>query len=545
MTTKEAPALFQTRVNLVSVPVVVRDSRGNAIGTYTKENFQVFDKGKPQEIVRFSLEKAGDLAAKAAKTVDTLPLEGEPAAKFDIPERFIAYVFDDLHLPFGDLARARDAASRQLAKLTKTDRAAIYTTSGQNQVDFTDDMDKLQADLLLLHNRSIANMGTINQCPDISPYMADRIVNLNDAQAVNLAVQEVQLCSGVGSGGAQMSPTAAQSMVMGLAQQVLAPSEQETQVTLAVLKDVVRRMGGMPGQRLVVMISPGFIATQRTQEKSDIMDRAIKGNVVINGLDARGLWTDPMFDASQPGRSGSPQFQLLKEQYDREAASAQGDVLGEMASGTGGTFFHNNNDLDQGFRQLSAAPEFYYVLAFSPQNLKLDGSFHSLKVTLKPPPGSGLELQARKGYYAPKKLSDAEETAKEEMGEALFSREELSDLPVELHTKYFKSGDNATISVICRMDPRRIQFRRADGRNSNVLKVLSAVFDRNGKLMSAIQKTVEIKMKDETLAKLLKAGTMALKTDFSVPPGSYMVRLVVRDSEGQLMAALNGAVAIQ
>ena len=95
------------------------------------------------------------------------------------------------------------------------------------------------------------------------------------------------------------------------------------------------------------------------------------------------------------------------------------------------------------------------------------------------------------------------------------------------------------------MDPKHIQFRKADGRNNNVIKVISAVFDRNGNFISAIQKTVEIRMKDETLAKLMTAGTMTLKTNFSVPPGSYMVRLVVRDSEGQLMSALNGAVAIQ
>jgi hypothetical protein len=52
-------------------------------------------------------------------------------------------------------------------------------------------------------------------------------------------------------------------------------------------------------------------------------------------------------------------------------------------------------------------------------------------------------------------------------------------------------------------------------------------------------------MKDESLAKVVAAGVMTLKTNFTVPVGSYMVRLVVRDSEGQLMSALNGAVAIQ
>jgi VWFA-related protein len=541
MTTKDAPAIFKTRVDMVSVPVVVRDNRGHTIGAYTKENFQVFDKGKPQEILRFVVEKTGEQAAKAAKTVDTLPVEGDAQAKQpDVPERFVAYLFDDMHLPWEDLARARDAAGRQLATLPKSDRVAIYTTSGQNNVEFTDDIDKLQADLLLLRNRSISNMGGIKQCPDISYYMADMILNKNDTQTLNLAAQEAVACMGL------QTLQQGISIAQGMAQQVLAVGQQETHVTYTVFKDVVRRMSSMPGQRIVVLVSPGFISpTDYQPDKNDIIDRAIRANVVINSLDARGLWTDPMTDASQQS-SFTVQYQTAKQMNDRLAASTQADVLAEMAYGTGGAFFQNNNDLNQGFRELAAVPEYYYVLGFAPQNLKYDGEFHALKVTLKTNPAVSLNIQARKGYYAPKKASSAEETAKEEIEEALFSRDELSDLPVELHMQYFKASEkDATISVLCRMDPKHIPFRKADGRNNNVLTVVSAVFDRNGNFLSAIVKTVDLKVKDETLAKLMAAGVMTLKTNFSVPPGSYMVRLVVRDSEGQLMSALNGAVAIQ
>jgi len=542
MTTKDAPAIFKTRVDMVSVPVVVRDNRGHAIGTYTKENFQVFDKGKPQEIVRFVVERSGDQAAKAAKTVDTLPVEGDvaQAKQPDVPERFVAYLFDDMHLDWGDLMRARDAAGRQLGTLAKTDRAAIYTTSGQNNVEFTDDIDKLQADLLLLRNRSISNGGAIKPCPDISYYMADLILNKNDTQTLNLAGQEAVACMGL------QTLQQGISVAQGMAQQVLAVGEQETHVTLTVFRDVVRRMSSMPGQRIVVLVSPGFISPNEYQpDKNEIIDRAIKASVVINSLDARGLWVDPTFDATQQG-SSTVQYQIAKQMNDRLAASTQADVLAEMAYGTGGTVFQNNNDLNAGFRQLVGVPEYYYVLGFAPQNLKFDGSFHALKVTIKSNPPVSLNIQARKGYYAPKKASTAEETAKEEIEEALFSRDEMGDLPVELHTQYFKASEkDATIAVLCRMDPKHIQFRKADGRNINVLTVVSAVFDHNGNFLSAIVKTVDIKMKDETLAKMMTGGVMTLKTNFSVPPGSYMIRLVVRDSEGQLMSALNGAVAIQ
>src|SRR5262245_18405939 len=59
MAQKDEPAVFKARVNLVAVPVVVRDKQGKAIGTLTKEDFQLFDRGKPEYIARLSLEKAG------------------------------------------------------------------------------------------------------------------------------------------------------------------------------------------------------------------------------------------------------------------------------------------------------------------------------------------------------------------------------------------------------------------------------------------------------------------------------------------------------
>ena len=56
-----------------------------------------------------------------------------------MPERFVAYLFDDVHLAPGDLPRIRDAALRHIAELKPTDRAAIFTMSGTPMLDFTDD----------------------------------------------------------------------------------------------------------------------------------------------------------------------------------------------------------------------------------------------------------------------------------------------------------------------------------------------------------------------------------------------------------------------
>ena len=68
-------------------------------------------------------------------------------------------------------------------------------------------------------------------------------------------------------------------------------------------------------------------------------------------------------------------------------------------------------------------------------------------------------MQARKGYYAPKRLTDAAETAKEEIEEALFSREELRELPVDLHTQFFKGNNGmANVTVLAHLDVKHFKL---------------------------------------------------------------------------------------
>jgi hypothetical protein len=225
-----------------------------------------------------------------------------------------------------------------------------------------------------------------------------------------------------------------------------------------------------------------------------------------------------------------------------QTASAQEDVLAELADATGGQFFHNDNDLGSGFRRVAAQPEYLYVLGFSPQNLKFDGSYHALKVSLKN--SNGLTLQARRGYYAPKHAVDPEEQAKEDIREALFSRDEMHDIPVDLNMQFFKSSAvNAKLSVLARVDVKHLRYRKVADRNDNTVTVVSGIFDRNGNFVSGIEKIVEMRWKDQTLESLPASG-INVRTTFDLPSGSYVVRLVVRDSEGQTMAARNGAVQI-
>jgi hypothetical protein len=299
-------------------------------------------------------------------------------------------------------------------------------------------------------------------------------------------------------------------------------------------------MAAMPGQRSIILVSNGFVTlAEHSSDKTEIMDRAIRANVLINALDARGLYTDTT-DITRQGANFRTEMVLAQMQ--RESNRAQSDVMAELAAGTGATFFQNNNDLDAGFARLVSAPEYYYLLAFSPQNLKMDGSFHSLKVTLKNV--KDVSASARTGYYAPRHLENAIETAKREIEEALFSREEMSDIPVELHTQFFKaSADAAKVSLVIKVDVKRLKFRKEADRNCDELTVVAGLFDRNGVYATGMQKKLEMRLKDETVEKRLDGG-LTLRSSFDVKPGTYSVRLVVRDLEGQMMSAQNAAVEI-
>jgi len=546
METKEAPAKFTSRVNLVPLTVVVRDHEGHAVGNLTKGDFRLLDNGKPQVISKFSVEKPG---APVVLQKEAGGLEPQPEAKPQeagaaaapppvLADHFVAYLFDDIHVKAEDIMRARDAAARVIAtSMQPAERAAIYTTSGQIVQEFTDDKAKLQETLARLRPAPVTGViGHGFDCPDISYYMADRIVNLNDPQAIQVALVNYQACSG--------NPYATANMVMGFAESALTAGEHETRLATTVLVQVVLRVAAMPGQRSIVLASPGFFVPFADQtDVTDVINRAIKAKVIISTLDVRGLWTLPGFDASRPTPMGGPQVLNMVSQYLQEEAQAQEFVMEDLAHSTGGDWFHANNDLGDGFRRLGAAPEFIYVLAFTPENLKSDGRFHKLQIALREP--KGLTVQARKGYYAPRHDSVAGDQAKQDIEDAVFSREVIKDIPLAVHTQFFRSGEiDANLTVVAQLDIKSLPYRKDEGRNNDILTLVSALFDLNGNFIAGEQRVLTLRLKNETLEKRLDSG-IRIKTSFNVKVGSYVVRVVARDSEGRMMASDNTAVEIQ
>src|SRR6267143_4892185 len=291
VSSRDTPTTFKVRVNLVLVRVVVRDASGQVVNGLKKEDFQLFDNRKPQTISSFSLETpethtASVVASPSAAAGYSSSADTVAGKAVVLPQRFVSMVFDDVHLSMEDAAFVRDSATRFFGSLASSDRVSVNTTSGQFAQEFTDDRDVLKKALFGIIPRPLGDAG-FHDCPDVSYYQADLIVNKSDEQALAVATEEAVQCA---FNGDERMAAQAQNLARGAAFRAVSAGDASSQYAYRHLEDIVRRLASMPGQRVLVFVSPGFLQTTIQSGASELVHRATRSTIVINPIDARGLY---------------------------------------------------------------------------------------------------------------------------------------------------------------------------------------------------------------------------------------------------------------
>jgi VWFA-related protein len=387
--------------NLVLVRVVVRDAHGQPVKGLRKEDFKLSDRGKDQVVTQFEENSSDDPPLRQPNTVPAQATMAPSAT-----ERSIAFYFDDLNTSDSDLMRARDAADHLLAvSLHPHDRVAVFTEE-EMLSDFTSDPAQIN-DALFRVRASVRSLARVHECPDLSAYQALEITQSNDTEsdAWKAAWAEARTCALRSFASHQDSnalkpDNASMTAIRMLAQRTVSQSETLSSATLQQLDQVVKNLASMRGQRSVVLISPGFVSQGELLNVDRVIDRALRAGVVINSLDPRGL-AILLREADASRSSGplpDPHAAGASHNLDWEQETMGSEVLAELAQGTGGDFFHSSNDLTSGLATVIGHPP-YYTLAFAPRNLKLDGKFHALKVSLVQK-SKGYSIDARRGYFA-------------------------------------------------------------------------------------------------------------------------------------------------
>jgi VWFA-related protein len=553
ITSSDNQSIIRVRVPVVVIRVVVKDAGGNIVSNLKKEDFQIQDNDKPQEISTFAVEhpasrtvrNLNDSAAVVKEDKTTAP---QPVA-IAVPGRYVVLLLDDIHIQLDAALAVRAQAMDVIQSLHSKDLVAVFSTSGRIQQDFTVDGEALSQTVSRFMPAPITSSSN-GTCPQITYFQAQLMVNLKDQDATEKAVNDFWACK---YGKIEQNHATAIRDATQTARNIVDTGDLELEQAMRRINEIVNRLSDMPGDRTIVFVSPGFASMDLLSKVSPTLDRAIRANVVVNTVDARGLYVaDTNLDASSPGPciAGSMFLTSGRAECGAESGtrfqaaqqSAMNEVLASLALGTGGTWFHNRNDLNRAIHDALSSPATSYVLFFSPATKSLDGKFHKLKVAV--PSSKGLTVQARTGYFAAKAASDPEKQAESDFHDALFAQDEMNEIPVDVHSNFFlKQPNEASLTVLAHIDLKGLHFRKMSDRNYDELTVGVVIFDDHGNFVSGNKRTLTLRLRDESLQRLRNTG-VSVKMNFDMKPGTYVVRVVASDSIGASMSARNGSVVI-
>jgi VWFA-related protein len=539
--------VFKSGTNLVQATAVVRDSQGKAVGGLTADDFQLFDNGALQTISRFAVERRENSAIHFERGGGATTGTRSPAV---LPNRFVAFVVDDQNLVPENFGQAPLAAIRHIDELGPGDRAAVVATSGHMVLEFTADRGKLRNALSgmgSLDRRETFDVSKLNpeiRCR-ITYLKADRILegdpgSMHDCvpvpgqQTTIRTVRRNMPGPPVPQQGGEGHRIFLEDQVRAWAGSIVQAGDRDVKSYFAGLARLIVTMSKMPGERSIIVLSPGmYIAPRFRNLQDEVIAAAVRARVVISGVDPRGVYI--------PNDPADPSTWV--DTWGLAETSERYGFMENVTSGTGGTFIRGNNDIAGAVRRLDSAPEFVYILGFSPTLQKLDGKYHPLRIALRR--SRGLTIDARRGYYAVENEGDDTDQAEREIGDAFYSGRQLHEIPVKLQMRSSHKPDAAIIlTAVAHIDLSGVAFRKIEGSNRSELTMVIGVFDQDGNAVKDFWKDVSLHPRDEELDSLRAAG-LDIDTNFDVAPGHYVVRVAVRDSAERAMGTASAGVEIR
>jgi VWFA-related protein len=503
---------FHSGVSLTYVNVVVRDKDGNIVRGLTKDDFTILEDDKTQTITTFDFENVPSdaiptepQAEPAAPILQTTPAKkadtsataapGAPAPadeQIDLRNRrLIVLLFDASSMQPEELERATASARDYITKrLTPADLVAIASVSSSLEItqDFTADRETLTRAL-------------------------DRFSGVESV--------------GFEEGGA---PTGEETEVEGFVADDTEFNVFNTDRRLEAIERLSEALAPIQQKKSIVYFSSGM---SRSGEDNQVqlraaVDRAVKANVSIYTVDARGLSAIvPGGDASQASRSGTAMFtgRGMSQQYDRQAASQE--TLVTLASDTGGKAFLDTNDFGSVYTRVIADTSAYYLLGYSSTNPARDGRFRRIKVKLNKP---GLKVEHRNGYYANRDFAHSNNADRErQLQDQLLTDLSSTDLTVWMTTSFFRlANDRFYVPVSIAVPGSEIPFTRASATDRATIDIIGLVRDSDQRPVGRIRDTVKLAVQQD---QEVQRKAVQYETGFALPPGKYKLKVVLRENQ--------------
>ncbi len=510
--------VIHVQTNVVLVDVRVADKKGKPVTDLKQGDFRVFEDGVEQKVSSFSVENVEELARAgeengAPATIDfgKLPptVSVSEVNKLVQNHRMIVIFFDLTSMQVDDLLRAVKSSENFIRKqLSPADLVAVATYSSDLRVaqNFTNDRDAL--------------------------YKAIERIRVGESSTLE-AQGETGAAGGTSATG--------EEIVTQDTSEAFTPDETEfnifnTDQKLAALESLADLLRGVPGRKSVIHFSSGVQRTgiENQAQLRATTDAANRANVSFYTVDATGLvGLPPGGDATSASPSGTAAY--TASAFSSQVSSLEGgrETLASLALDTGGRTYYDINDFSQAFAGVQQDNSTYYLLGYSPSNLKSDGRFRRIHVEVTRP---GVKVQARPGYYAPKNFRQFTAEDKEvQLEQAMNLDEPFVDLPLAVETASFRSSDQQYYVVLAAKIPgSSISFLNKSSSHRTEFDFAWRATDSAGHVAAALRDTLPVKLDPENYQQVL-ASNFLYEGGIVLPPGNYKLKAVVRENESGRM----------
>jgi VWFA-related protein len=529
----EQDPTIKLQTELVEVRAVVTDRQGQVVSGLKKEDFELLENGKPQEVSFFSIARvAGDEnrpstpGTPAADNTDASRTSRERLS--EAPVRTVVLFVDNLHLSASSLLQVKQALRRFIdEQLTEQDMVALVSSSGTLGLveQFTRNRQILRYAIERL------NPGPSARATLFTPYLAAQ-VERGDTEALDVAIEVMKQEEFLTTLPMDREERILRDFARARANQILAEASYKRQATLLTLKAVAERMAGLPGQRLIALFSDGFTlhgprGYVNTNDLQDAVSRAVRSGVAIYSIDAKGLQPPSMFNAAL--RTPVTDTRLYSYQSASEKDSE--NVLNAVAKDTGGEAFFNTNDLGSALQQALDSNRFSYVLAYYPAEEGKSTQFRRLTIRVKNHPEYTVRMP--KGYQpsdlAKAKKDEAAATPQGRLVQAMLSPLSHSEIVVSAVADFLESEmDQARVSVRVYISGDKLTYREQNLEHALSLEMLTIIYDSQGQRVDAKSENVQGNLKPDHL-RLAKQSGYTYVRRVALKPGLYQVRVGVRE----------------
>jgi VWFA-related protein len=492
---------FRAATHLIVQTVSVKDKNGKPVRGLAAKDFVVTENGVPQTIAFVEYQALDDAPAAAIDTAaepaaSTVSAVTAPAVSVPVPgdaryrgRRLLVLYFDLANMSTEDQLRVFAHADRYInGRMAAADMIAVMVFQRSRitlKQDFTDNRATLRA-----------------------------------------VMQELIQASGDGDKGF----TADAGGAFGEDDDAFNMFATDRQ--LAALQTAVTGLGPLPEVKTLIYFGSGLRlngADNQAQLRATV-NAAVRSNVTINPIDARGLVaTPPLGDATKASPAGIAAFTgslaqraLIRQQQSQDSYYA-------LAKDTGGRAMFDNNDLSLGIVQAAQAVTGYYMVGYYTTNVARDGKFRRVKVSVAE--SLGADVAYRPGYYGAKEFGRFNAADKErQLEEALKLEDPITDIPMALEINYFQvSSAEYFVPVSVRMPGSELTRPRPSGDATAVIDMIGEIKDQFGVTLRNARDKLEYKLDAATAAQVARRP-IQYESGFTLLPGSYVIKVLARDA---------------